>query len=126
MSDQKKLILFDIDHTLFNTRLYQSLCYLKIFELSGLHDSESFLKACDEIYKELRRNGPFTLTQFIDRLFGQFTISVDKKEIEKIFADENIIEQALYDDAEKVLQLFSTKENTQLGIFQQGRLISES
>ncbi|HVZ58862.1 MAG TPA: hypothetical protein VG935_03885 [Patescibacteria group bacterium] len=123
MEKSKKIVLFDIDHTIFNTSLYQSLCYLQILEETKLSDAEELVSFCHRTYKILRKKGPFRLADFIDRLYEQFPIKNSKHDIARIFADEAIIEQALYDDVEKVLQMLSNDITLQLGIFSAGSLL---
>ncbi len=119
---EKKVLLLDIDHTLFDTRLYTNLCYQEIFTYTGSSDKEEFIRVCNQLYAEQRKVGPFTTSQFIDSLYVVFPIQTKRSTLEKIFADETIIRKALYPDTEETLQKLSQRKDLLIGVFSTGPL----
>jgi FMN phosphatase YigB (HAD superfamily) len=119
MENSDKIVFLDIDHTIFNTRLYSSLCYLEVFKLTGRSDSEEFISICQGVYRQIREFGPFNVNRFVQALSKRYSLSLDLQKVEAIFANKEIIQQALYDDVEKVLQELSG-HGIKLGIFSTG------
>lgn len=119
MENFKAIVLFDIDHTLFNTSLYQKLCYERISEKVGYPDKDKLLKTCQEVYKEQRSVGPFRRKEFIDTLCERLSLTENREELVSVFSDGDIIDKAVYKDAEEVI-LELTSKDILIGIFSAG------
>lgn len=119
MTNSKKIILFDIDHTLFDTTLYQSICYQRLLEITGFTNKDKFLAACKAIYSQLRKNSNFKEAAFVDALTVELNLNHDHQELIDVFNDRKIIDRSIYADADRELEKLA-KTNTILGIFSAG------
>lgn len=120
MGQQKKLVLFDIDHTLFDTRSYLTLSFHRLFQQLDHADLDEFLGICSDIYNKQRENGVFRVENFITSLLLQLHVNYDKEALERVFREKDIIQQSLYPDVETELATLSKLPDVKLGIFSVG------
>ncbi len=119
MENSNTIVLFDIDHTLFDTASYQQACYQKIFSLINFSDKDAFFAACNVIYKEQRTHGSFFRKEFIDSLCERLGLTADKEKLVEVFADESILDGSVYPDADEVITSL-TDRKILIGIFSAG------
>lgn len=115
---KRKIILFDIDYTLFDTKLFRERLYKSIASALG-YDIKQSLKEMDDIYDEVRvEKGYFQPKIFSLQLARKLGREKDKLLIEKaIFAKENF-KGLLYKESLGVISKLS-KIGT-VGIFSKG------
>lgn len=106
------VVLFDIDHTLFDTRKFLGKVYKKFSEDFG-SNPKIIKRAVEEVRKEL---GYFDFMVFFKKLATK--IKQEEAVIKRIFYDENILETSLYKESKDVLQILS--RGNVIGIFSQG------
>lgn len=116
----KRVILFDIDYTLFNARLYRIRFTKKIQDLIG-YQYEDFPKIADEVYQELRQTvAYFDPDLFSEMLSKRLQISIDAGKVSNIIFDEELMEESLYEDTVEVLETLFKTPSLILGIFSAG------
>jgi FMN phosphatase YigB (HAD superfamily) len=116
----KQIILFDIDYTLFNARLYRMRFTKKIQDLIG-YTYDDFASIADEVYQDLRQSvAYFDPELFTEKLSKRVGIPIDSKKVEKIVLSEEIMEESLYEDTIEVLDFLAKQPYLTLGIFSAG------
>ena len=115
-----KLILFDIDYTLFDSRKYREKMFKDLLNKLGHKDSEFFLKKVEETYFLSKEKGAFIPAQFVNRLIKDFNLNYSSKDLEDILWKKKIFVECLYKEAEDVLRLLSKNKNIKIGIFSGG------
>lgn len=121
MSEQKKLILFDIDHTLFDTRIYLTLCLERLRSMMSFSDALEFNTLSKEVYKAQRAQSSFMPDEFVQTLSARLGYKGEVGELGEIFFDGNSMRQSIYPDVEEELQRLSQLPDIQLGIFSHGQ-----
>lgn len=119
MINQKELVLFDIDHTLFDTRRYLTLCFEALAKHLEVTNLSKFLTLAFEQYRIQRKSGTFHPQKFLSAVLIATGNRTPAKELEQIFKDKNIIKNSLYPDVEDVLKQLSDR-GIILGIFSHG------
>lgn len=118
---KNKLILFDIDYTLWDTKNYRNLLYGALAQKFTLH-LKDFSEEAEKVYRNyMDTYGNFTASEFAQILKKHFSFSSPVEEITDIILEENIFINALYPDTEKVLMTLKEKGYI-LGIFSRGLL----
>lgn len=117
----KKIILFDIDYTLFDTTQYKKKIAEKLAEIINFVDSDKAYAVIEKVYYDVRSFGDFNPSLFADLFLKKFPDSLSKKAIEEIWWQKDILISALYPETVSVLQKLSKKENLLLGIFSSGK-----
>lgn len=118
--NNKQIVLFDIDHTLFNGELYREKVFSAMAEKLPLLDHKKFINVAEDEFWKIRKNGPFFPKEYAKNLVKELTLSIEESELEKVFWDENIIRSSLYEEAEAVLRELSKDNNYSIGIFSAG------
>lgn len=121
MKDKKRVILFDIDHTIFDTKKYLDLSLGMLRDRLGLSDEDEFHRLTIEIYKEQRTHTAFQPVVFVEAFLKRLGLEGNAKEFGEIFFNRDIMGQSLYPDVETVLQDFAAQPNIELGIFSHGQ-----
>jgi len=119
MTKQKKLILFDIDHTLFDTKHYLTTCFETIGASLHVQDKSAFIAQAFKLYREKRKLNYFQPEQFLEDLLKMTGSEGPSESLQFIFTDETIINNALYPDVENTLKTLST-QGILLGVFSAG------
>ncbi|MFH1833065.1 MAG: hypothetical protein ABH816_02750 [Candidatus Levyibacteriota bacterium] len=114
----KKIILFDIDYTLFDTQLFREKLYKSIANALGC-DIKDSSENIDEMYDEIRaEKGYFQPKIFSLQLARKLGREKDAQLIEKaIFAKENF-KNCLYKESLKAIEKLS--KIISVGIFSKG------
>lgn len=121
MKDKKRVILFDIDHTIFDTKKYLDLSLAMLRDRLGLSDEDEFHRLTIEIYKEQRTHAAFQPEIFVETLLKRLGREGNVQELGEIFFNPDIMGQSLYSDVETVLQDFAARPDVLLGIFSHGQ-----
>lgn len=119
----RKIILFDIDHTLFDASLYRKLMFNLITDYIEFEDRERLDKSLEEIYFSHREKiGYFDLEVMLEDLAKELDIDLNVAELfEAVLMDEASYEKAVFDETVEVLQELSQNKDFRIGIFSGGR-----
>ncbi len=119
MIKPKKIVLFDIDHTIFNTIKYRKNLYKNLAKMAG-SDVEEFSKTAEKEYAKLRK-----ITYYLDPDIFLKTIvahsekPIDLKKIQAVFWDKLLYEECIYPDVKEAFD-YLNKDNIMIGIFSTG------
>lgn len=120
---KNRIILFDIDFTLFNAKLYRDAFVSRLKEELG-YIGDNFDLLAEESYKaSKKRVGYFDPEIFIEELLNITKISKDKKKLTEIIFDQNLISNYLYSDSKDILGKISKLNNIKIGIFSAGKIL---
>jgi FMN phosphatase YigB (HAD superfamily) len=114
---KKPVILFDIDHTLFDTdklRKKTNKAILKILKIKN-NKIDLFILAEN---KAVRQDKVFKPSTFSEMVAKHFKKEKKTKEITKVFADKSIFKTCLYPNTVRILKKLSRQ--FRLGIFSKG------
>lgn len=117
---KNKIILFDIDHTLFNGQMYREKMFRGMAKRAQVADQEKFVEEADEIYFGMRKIGPFFPNEYTEMLVKRLALPVTPKDLEEVIWDEEILRASLFEETVEVLQVLSKKKDVTLGIFSAG------
>lgn len=119
MTKRKSIVLFDIDHTIFDANLYRRTLYANLAKAIG-SDVKRFSETADTEYKKFRKNTYyFTPDLFLKTILADKTKSVDLKKIKAVFWDKTLYEKCIYPDVKDAFS--KLKElSIQIGIFSTG------
>jgi len=120
ISVMRTTILFDIDHTLFDSDKYRDICFRVLGEKLNQRDLELFMALAEREYKKIRSLGTFKPGEFATQILTQLGISGDSDKLSEIFFDEQYIDEACYPDVSGVVESLSNKPLTTLGILSFG------
>ncbi|HEX8965053.1 MAG TPA: hypothetical protein VF820_01310 [Patescibacteria group bacterium] len=119
----RKVILFDIDYTLFNAQNYRNAFLTALQKEIGISDSKEFLKIADAAYLESRNEiGIFDPKAFLQLLEIKLQKNLHKENLEKLIISEDIINSSLYEDTVDVITQLAKNKDIFLGIFSAGLL----
>ncbi len=81
LPQKKKLILLDIDNTVFDSGAYRVTLFERICEELGHNEKkEDFVRSCHELADTMvRGTGMFDTEKFVDTILEKFHVSVDKR-----------------------------------------------
>lgn len=116
---QNKVVLFDIDHTLFNTDHYQKVGFEKIAAMFEGKSIDEVVTIEKEVYIKIREVDVFHPYRFGQKLNEALKENVDPAKIAAIFEGKNFLSSCVYDDVHETLETLSHK-NITLGIFSTG------
>jgi FMN phosphatase YigB (HAD superfamily) len=119
-SIMRTTILFDIDHTLFDSDKYKEICFSVLGERLKQKDAEVFMALAQQEYKKIRLRGTFKPREFVNQIITQLGISGDSDDLSEIFFNEKYIDEACYPDVSEVVGLLSKNPLTTLGILSFG------
>src|SRR3989344_2741411 len=99
----KKVILFDIDYTLFNTASFKK----DIFKKIGNHLKKTDINKLDQIYSESRNEvGYFDPLSFIRKINEKLRVRIPENFLDKNVDPDDLIRH-IYPDAKEVLEKLS-------------------
>lgn len=119
---KKKLILFDIDFTLFDARKYRDEFVLRLKEKIGYKGKNFPLLAEKSYITSKQRVGYFDPESFIEELLLLTKSNKNKDELIEIILDENLINAYLYLDSVEILGIISKQKDIIIGIFSAGKI----
>lgn len=106
---ENKVVLFDIDYTLFNTNLFREKVYPRLANKLG-YQSEEFYRLARDIEKILKeKQGHFSPEAFLSELSERVSTSVNKEELAAIMSNEAVYSGSLYEKVTDVLEALGTK-----------------
>ncbi|HXS14758.1 MAG TPA: HAD family hydrolase [Candidatus Saccharimonadales bacterium] len=118
---KKKIILFDIDYTLFNGRKYRANLWRRLAEKIAPMDIENFITQAEEIYLSLREtNVYFDPYLYADTLKKDTGISVEGSFVSQLTKELAKNGTALYDETVSVLEELEMDKTIDIGIFSTG------
>lgn len=121
MEKNKKIVLFDIDYTVFDTHAFRANLYALLVEKLKYRQKDTFFDLAKKIEKETReKEGYFKPLTFLNLLKEYTKTKLSFKELEDIFFDESLYVESLYEDARSVFQELVMKRNIQINIFSTG------
>lgn len=115
----KKIILFDIDYTLFNTDKFRDLTYPRLQEILQQEDNPHYHEKIKHIEKALIATGGYEPVGFGRLLMEALSIKGKNKQLEALFYDEELYKKCLYPEVTLTIELLS-KKNFTLGIVSKG------
>jgi FMN phosphatase YigB (HAD superfamily) len=120
---KQKIVLFDIDYTLFNAQTYRNQFTKILFEQIGYENKEKFFSLADKAYT-LSKNkvGYFDPHNFLHMLSENLKKKIDIDTLEKVILNEELLESALYEEVVGVFTYLHKKKDLILGIFSAGRI----
>ena len=104
----KKIILFDIDYTLFDTTKFKKILAEEIAELTN-QPLKGFHEILEEVYYKARFNNHFEPSLFSKILQERIKRDVINDDLVRVWANKNLIKQATYPEAESVLKKLQNK-----------------
>ncbi|HVZ67695.1 MAG TPA: HAD family hydrolase [Patescibacteria group bacterium] len=111
-----KVVLFDIDGTLFNPEKFGKLIRLEFVKLLGIEEEE-LVRANADYYANLETTTDFNPRDIVAHIADRF--GADPEALNKVFWQNNqIYKESLYPDVLDTLKRLSKKHT--LGIFSQG------
>ena len=116
-----KIVLFDIDYTVFNTNAFRNNLYDRLSKKLGYSDLVHFIDIAKKVGQETKDQiGYFKPQIFLKNLKEKSKKDVPMSELEDIFFDETLYIESLYEDARSVFQELVLKRNIQINIFSTG------
>lgn len=116
----KKLVLLDIDYTLFNTDKFRDITYPRLRELLEQEDTPLYHQEVKNIEKALIKKGGYEPLEFAKLLAEALELKEKSSEIEELFHDSNLYRDCLYEEVFSFMKTLSEKENLILGIVSKG------
>lgn len=120
---KKKLILFDIDYTLFNASDFRDSFFSILVQRIPHSNKEILLNVLQQVYEEAKTNTSFFdpktyLALLQKRLPSLSEISV----LQRAIMNEAMLENSLYKETKEVLRTLAQDKNTTIGIFSWGNI----
>lgn len=116
-----KVILFDIDYTLFDMKKYREYFFEEIRKALLYENRNEFNHLAMKAYKNAwDKEKLFVINTFLIELAKVIGKEIDVENLEKLSCAENVLKESLFEDAEKVLEELGGK-GFKLGIFSRGK-----
>jgi FMN phosphatase YigB (HAD superfamily) len=116
-----KIVLFDIDHTIFNANLYRRNLYTNLAKGLG-YDIQEFIKSAEKNYEKMRKTTYyFTPDMLLKAILHPFGKPEHFIKAETIFWEKLLYEACIYPEVKKVFS-FLSENNYIIGIFSTGDL----
>ena len=115
--DKPKIVLFDIDYTLFDVARFRKKIFKSIIGFVGKNKIDKIDKILEDIYHTSReRVGYFNMVSFLEDVSRKFKINVALTNIlkDEIFSDN------LYEETKEVLESIAKDPSIKIGIFSGG------
>lgn len=127
MKKNHKIVLFDIDYTIFNADKFREEIYSSLAELFGKTYDEAFIELTKQAESYAKKIvGYYDPKTFLLFLKKETHSPVSLEELERILWDDKKIASCLYDDVEDVLQALSKNEDILLGTLSTGETYFQS
>lgn len=121
MKNPKKIALFDIDYTLFDTDVYIESFFPLLSKELGIGHIEEFKILAEKANSEAREiAGFFDPLVFLDILLRSAKKNTNLQKLEKLFFENEFYDESLYDDVLSVLETLSSNKNVAVGILSTG------
>ena len=114
-----KIVLFDIDHTIFDTILYRNNLYKNLAKEFNA-DVNEFSEIAQNEYIKLRKTTYYLDPDvFLNTILTHSEKKIDHQKLKVIFWDKKLYEKSIYPDVKNVFS-YLAKNNIQIGIFSTG------
>lgn len=113
---QDKIVLFDIDYTLFDVGKYKKLVFSKLQDL--LPEKVEIFNLAQISYEKVREQGIFTPTVFTGIFLKNISVDIDRDILTRVWTDPEILSQCIYEETFSVLE--NLKKQVLIGIFSSG------
>ncbi len=124
MAKHNKIVLFDIDHTVFDANLYRVKLYANLAKALG-SDTHQFSKTAEYEYAKLRKKtNYFTPDTLLRTILADSKSQADFKKAEDVFWSRELYESCVYPEVKKVFSYLSTN-NIPIGIFSTGDILHQ-
>ena len=111
-----KIVLFDIDHTIFDTILYRNNLYKNLAKEFNA-DVNEFSEIAQNEYIKLRKTTYYLDPDvFLNTILTHSEKKIDHQKLKVIFWDKKLYEKSIYPDVKNVFS-YLAKNNIQIGIF---------
>lgn len=117
---KNKLILFDVDYTLFDTTFYRDEVSRNLKSKLPEFTDEQLRKIVEQTYFEIRQHGNFTPRLFAELFTHEKGHNLSVEEVEAIWWDRNLLRNALFPEVKDVLQKLKEMPGVRLGVFSTG------
>lgn len=117
---QNKVIIFDVDHTLFDTDRYLDSIFTSLAEILPDMNKEEIVSVAKETYIKLREVDVFHPLRFADMLQKHLHRDLDTYKIVQILEDTTMLASCLYSDVYETLEQLSKESSLTLAIFSTG------
>ena len=121
---KRKIILFDIDHTLFDAGLYRKLMFDIVADVVAFENREKLLATLEDVYFSHREKtgGYFDIEFMLEELGRELAIEVDSAAIlDAILADEESFQKSLFTETIDVMETIAKDKEIRIGVFSSGR-----
>lgn len=120
LMDKLKIVLFDIDYTLFDSRNFRMKIMREIAEKIKKNKTEDIEETLDRIYFESRKKmGFFSTSSFIKDVNKKFSTKIPEDFLDQ-YARSKELHEHLYDEVEKILEDITKDRDLTIGIFSGG------
>lgn len=120
-SEKKKVVIFDIDFTVFNTAAFRKNLYQLLAIKLGYNNMLQFNQLARQTEQETKEQvGYFKPRIFLSFLQKKTKKKVKMQELEEIFFNESLYIESLYEDSRDVFQELVIKKNIDIIIFSTG------
>lgn len=116
---QQKLVLFDIDYTLFDTDAYRVKLYPQLAKKLGIIDENFFILAKKISDERKLTNKHFSPDKFLQELLLNSTTSVTIGELEQLFWNEELYSEVLDNESNNTLKELQ-RYGVQIGLLSTG------
>lgn len=115
---KQKVVLFDIDYTLFDTERFRKKLYQALSDV--LQRGDVYTKRlAQDIYEEIRKEtGYFEPTAFVRKLFAQLKTDQDRNDVRKAIWNRQNFRECIYEETSSVVDKLSRV--ALVGIFSKG------
>ena len=117
----KKIILFDIDHTLFDTNVFRDIIYKKLSKKLKLKYNEDFLKLIKKSEKiTINKKKYFDPDFFMKTLINLTNSKLNQDHLKPEFWNNSNFEKSIYPEVISVFNEIKKNKNVLIGIFSRG------
>ncbi len=119
--DKPKIILFDIDHTIFDTDVFRKIIYKKLSKKLNLKYDDFFLELIKKSEKiTINKKKYFDPDFFLKTLTYITNSKLKPDDLGSEFWDESNFEQAIYPEVTSTFNQIKKNKNISIGIFSRG------
>lgn len=115
----KKIILFDIDLTLFNNNRFVELKDDQIIKYVGIKNIEKYKRLLPKYLMTLQNQRDFSPDRFIEIVCEKFKFKDKEKLLKLTYKDKTLYNRSLFEDVRETLDILHNKYH--LGIFSEGK-----
>lgn len=121
MKKPNKIVIFDIDHTIFNSTMYRSSLFANLAKGLG-YDIKKFSEKAHGAYKNMRKSHYFfTPDLLLKTILSPWKKPEDLVKAQSIFWEKLLYESCIYPEVKDVFTYLS-ENKIQIGIFSTGDL----